>query len=200
MTTGATAYPLAWPHGVARTTPTSRQTSQFKTALDGALRNVENSLRRFGEATGKQISPKDIVISSNFTLGIRKPEDPGCAVWFVWDDAERCIAIDRYTTLQCNLQAIHHILEARITEARHGGLRIVRQTFTGFLALPPPDQFGGRTCWEVLGIQPHAPRERIEAAYRDLARTAHPDAGGSGADMADINAARAAALASVGQG
>ncbi len=196
MTGSRSAYPLAWPHGVTRTTATGRRASQFKTTLNPALNNVTNSLRRFGEATGKKVS--EIVISTNYTLGDPKPADPGVAVWFIWDEAERCIAIDRYITLQCNLQAIHHILEARVTEARHGGLTIVRQTFTGFLSLPPPDQFGGRTCWEVLGIQPNAPRDRIEQAHRDLARTVHPDAGGSGADMADINAARDAALAAAG--
>jgi hypothetical protein len=181
------AYPLAWPVGIERTDRTRRTGSTFKTALDPALKNVTNSLRRFGEATGKAVS--NIVISTNYTLGDRNPIDPGVAVWFIWDAAERCIAVDRYARLEHNLQAIHHVLEARITEARHGGLRIVRQTFTGFVALPPPkDQ---KPWWEVLGVPQGAAREQIDAAYREKAKTAHPDAAGGDADsMAALNAAR----------
>jgi curved DNA-binding protein CbpA len=47
----------------------------------------------------------------------------------------------------------------------------------------------------VLGVGQHAPRAQIEAAYRELARKAHPDTGGSNAAMARLNAARDAALA-----
>jgi hypothetical protein len=83
MTNSISAYPLAWPHLVARTDATKRVTTQFKTALDPALKNVTNSLRRFGETTGKAVS--SIVISSNYTLGDRNPRDPGVAVWFLWD-------------------------------------------------------------------------------------------------------------------
>lgn len=189
------AYPLAWPHGIPRTEAARRATSQFKTTLDPALKNVTNSLRRFGEATGKATS--NLVISSNYTLGVRNPSDPGVAVWFVWDGRERCIAVDRYPEMEHNLQAIHAILEARVTEARHGGLRIVQQTFTGFVALPSPEMIGEKTCWEILGVMPGTSREKIEAAHREKARTVHPDAGGSGEDMAALNAARDVALGQV---
>lgn len=193
------AYPLAWPHGVPRAT--SKASAAFKTGLDPALKNVTNSLRRFGEATGKRIS--NIVISSNYTLGERSPSDPGVAVWFVWDERERCIAVDRYPRIEHNLQAIHHILEARVTEARHGGLRIVQQTFTGFIALPAPETFGGRTPAQVLGLDVPGrfyTREEIVAAHRDLAKKVHPDSGGSADEMAALNAARDAMLGGLPNG
>ncbi|WP_404711537.1 J domain-containing protein [Sphingomonas sp. MMS24-J13] len=190
-----TAFPIAWPIGVPRTEPGRRATSQFKTSLGPALKNVEGSLRRFGETTGKRVT--DVVISSNYSLGVQNPTDPGVAVWFVWDGKERCIAVDRYPKLEHNLQAIHYVLEARITEARHGGLRIVQQTFTGFIALPSPTMIGEKTCWEILGIQPGAPREKIEAAHKAKARSIHPDAGGDGVGMAELNVARDVALGQV---
>lgn len=186
-----TAYPLTWPQGLVRTEANRRVSSQFKTALDPALRNVTNSLRRFGDMTGKAVT--NVVISSNYTLGARNPPDPGVAVWFLWDGAERCIAVDRYPRLEHNLQAIHHVLEARVTEARHGGLRIVQQTFTGFVALPPPKD--AKSWWEVLGVRQGATRDEIEAAHREKAKTAHPDKqGGDQASMAEINAAKDEAL------
>jgi hypothetical protein len=194
------AYPLSWPHGIPRTEAARRSASQFKTALPAALKNVTNSLRRFGEATGKRV--ENMVISSNYSLGEQSPKDPGVAVWFVWDGRERCIAVDRYAKLEHNLQAIHHVLEARVTEARHGGLRIVQQTFTGFVALPSPESLGGKSAWEVLGLSPSTARlmnavEVIERAYREKAKSIHPDAGGSEASMAELNAARDAAKTAV---
>ncbi len=189
------AYPLSWPHMLPRTEVSRRVSSQFKTALEPALKNVTNSLRRFGEATGKTVT--SIVISTNYTLGDRNPKDPGVAVWFVWDGKERCIAVDRYPRLEHNLQAIHHVLEARVTEARHGGLRIVQQTFTGFIALPAPTDVNGRTPAQVLGLDGKSfSRDDVIAAHRELAKTAHPDKQeGSGQAMADLNAARDALLA-----
>lgn len=188
------AYPLAWPIGIPRTEANRRAASQFKTALDPALKNVSNSLRRFGESTGKPAT--DVVISTNYTLGDRAPKDPGVAVWFVWDGSERCIAVDRYPKIEHNLQAIHQILEARVTEARHGGLRIVRQTFTGFVALPSPEMFDGKTPAQILGLTPGATysREQIVSIHRERAKAVHPDRSGSSDEMALINAARDALL------
>jgi hypothetical protein len=95
-----------------------------------------------------------------------------------------------------NLQAIHHIIEARRTELRHGGLNIVKQTFKGFTALPAPD-------WKrALGLdQPGRTitKQDVEAAYRERAKTAHPDRGGSDAAMADLTAAKTMALAAFPQ-
>ena len=175
-------YPLAWPEGLPRTE--RKVASQFRTSLSGALVDVRKSLAAFGGDTGRKVT--DVVITSNVAgLGFAPPTDTGVSVWFEWDGERRCIAVDRYEKVQCNLQAIHHILEARRTEMRHGGLHIVRQTFKGFAALPAPEQW-----WQVLGVGMQATAAEINEAYRKKARTAHPDTGGSEADMARLNAAR----------
>ncbi len=186
-----TAFPLSWPEGFPRTP--RREAGKFKTSLAGALTNVQTSLRLFGADAGRAVS--DIVMSSNVALGVAKPADPGVAVWFVWDGEQRCIPVDRYTTVEANLQAIHHILEARRVELRHGTLALVRASFKGFsLALPAP----GRRSWrEVLGLSTGGKpitRDMVETCFRGLARERHPDAGGSTEAMAELNAARDAAL------
>lgn len=183
-----TAYPLAWPEHIPRSK--SREKGQFRTTLPGALDNVESSLRAFGRDSGKAVS--GIVLSSNVTLGVNKPADPGVAVWFTWEGIQVCIPVDRYDTPAANLQAIHHILEARRVELRHGTLALVRASFAGLRALPAPTP--ARPWHEVLGLPPTASRDEIERAYRAKAKAAHPDAGGSDAAMAEINAARRAAL------
>lgn len=185
-------FPLAWPDGVPRTPPEKRTASRFKTTLAGAIKNVSDSLRLFGDDSSRPVL--NIVATTNvggIDLSGRKPIDPGVAVWFDWDGATRCIAVDRYPTPAENLQAIHHILEARRTEVRHGGLIIAQTAFKGFLALPAPS---ARDWPEVLGVPRTAAPADIEAAYRAKAKTAHPDTGGTKEAMAALNAAREAAL------
>ncbi|MBF8255108.1 MAG: hypothetical protein HW375_15 [Anaerolineales bacterium] len=46
-----------------------------------------------------------------------------------------------------------------------------------------------RPAHEVLGVFPNAPIEVFEAAYKALAKTSHPDAGGTDAAMKELNAA-----------
>lgn len=185
-------YPLCWPDTMPRTSPDKRRRSAFKTTLAGAIKNVETSLRLFGQDSGKPVT--NVSATSNeggIRIGATALKDPGVAVWFEWDGAMRCIAVDRYPTPAENLQAIHHILEARRTEVRHGGLMIARTAFKGFQALPAPN----RKPWhEVLGVPETATREVIEHMYREKAKRAHPDAGGSHEAMAELNAARAAGL------
>lgn len=180
------AFPLSWPDGLPRTE--RKASSQFRTSLSGALKNVRSSLEAFGRDSGKPVT--DIILSSNVTLGQDRPTDTGVAAWFTWDGAQRCIAVDRYPKPEDNLQAIHHVLEARRTEMRHGGLHIVRQTFKGFTALPAPR---GRKAWrEILGFTAQEPvdKAKVDARYRELAQQAHPDKGGTAEQMAELSRAR----------
>lgn len=185
------AYPLQWPEGLPRTANPVR--SQFRTTLSGALNNVQKSLQMFGSDSGKKVT--DIVLSSNVGGGLMPApvKDKGVAAWFVWEDEPRCIAVDRYDKVEDNLQAIHHVLEARRTELRHGGLNIARQTFRGFTALPAPAN--KKPYWKVLGLDgPAKSASEVEAAYRSAARKAHPDQGGSHEKMATLNSARDEAI------
>ena len=180
-------FPLHWPETLPRTQ--TKVASQFKTSLSAALKNVKGALQAFARDSGKAVT--EIVLSSNVGgLAIDAPKDTGVAAWFMWDGEQRCIAVDRYPKPEDNLQAIYHILEARRTEMRHGGLHIVRQTFKGFVALPAPE-----AAYTVLGIAPDATREQIATAFKVKAAIAHPDRPGGSADaMARLNAARDAML------
>lgn len=187
----ATAHPLAWPDNMRRST--RRERGAFKTTLPNALKNVQDSLRRFGADSGEALS--DIVLSSNYSLGVSRPQDPGVAAWFKWDGESICIPVDRYDSIEGNLQAIHHIIEARRTELRHGTLQLVKATMKGFKALPPPAGARPPRPWtEVLGVGAGATKEQIEAAFREKAKKAHPDHGGSTDDMTELNRAKQEAL------
>lgn len=171
MTETAQAYPLSWPEGFPRSR--LREKGTFKTTLHKATENVMGSLSRFARDSGKKISPP--ILSSNVTLGANRPEDPGVSIWFTWDGLSVCIAVDRYKSVEANLQAIHHIVEARRTELRHGTLALVRASLQGFKALPaPPKQASWRS---VLGFpNGFAPTvEDISQARRKLLAKYHPD-------------------------
>lgn len=180
------AYPLHWPDNWPRTKNHGK--SQFKTSLTAAIDNVQDSLRRFSVDSGRKV--EGILVSSNVSLMERNPQDAGVAVYFTWDGISTCIAVDRYQRIEENLQAIHHVIEAERTKLRHGGLNLVRAAFRGYAALPPPSQPKGRP-WEILGVKPDATAEEIDAAYREKAKKAHPDAGGSAQAMQELNDARA---------
>lgn len=185
------AYPLHWPQGFPRSK--MRENSRLKTSYDGALKNVQQSLRLFASDSGRKL--EHAIMSSNMTLTGLAGGDPGVAVWFVWDGLQVCIPVDRYNSVAANLQAIHHVIEARRVELRHGTLALVRASFTGFKALPAPP--GGH--WrDILQVTGSPSKEVIDANYRRLARDRHPDHGGSADAMAALNAARDAALKEIG--
>ena len=179
------AYPLHWPPGMPRNK--SRTSSRFKTTLPSALDNVEGELRRFGNDTGKRV--ENVLISSNYSLGSRNPPDGGVACYFRWDNIDCCIAVDRYTRIEENLQAISLVIGAERTKMRHGGLNIVRSSFRWYANLPPPKGPDGQLAppWRhVLGIHDGAHLPLAEEAYRKLAKTHHPDVGGDAAKFNQI--------------
>lgn len=177
-------YPLQWPDNVPRSK--SRVNSPFRTSFAKAVENVKLSLRGFQKDAGIKI--EHVVLSTNADMMSDDPKDPGVAVWFLMDGQWVCFAVDRFPTLAANVQAIHHIIEARRTELKYGGLQIVRQTFRSFHALLPAP--GAKHWSDVLSISRGATWEQIEAAYRRLAAARHPDRGGSDAAMSELNQAR----------
>jgi hypothetical protein len=178
-----------------RTTALRRVRSPFRTGYGKALENVVKSLQGFQKDSGLRVEHP--VLSSNVDLmGRMLDNDPGVAAWFQMDGQWVAFGVDRFNDAASNVQAIHHIIEARRTELRYGGLAIVRQTFKSFLALPAP---AGSHWSEILGVPKTATRDQIESAFRDKAKESHPDKqGGSSEQMAKINAARKVALAELG--
>lgn len=180
------AYPLHWPAGFPHTKTTVK--SRFNTSLTGAVNNVQDELRRFGNDTGSQVT--DVVISSNVTLMNPRPTDMGIAVYFRWDGIDCCIAVDRYTKVEDNLQAVAVIIEADRTKMRHGGLNIVRAAMRGYAALPPPKGPDGQLAppwWQVLGFQSaQVTLADAEKRYRQAVKNAHPDRGGDPARFNQI--------------
>ncbi len=188
MTEVIEAYPLTWPIGRPRAR--SREHARFKTALGAAIQNVHREVALLG---GVQL-----VISSNLLLrrdGLPSARsgyigDVGVAVYFELKKKPMCFACDRWDAVQDNMQAIAKTIEALRGIERWGSGSMVEQAFTGFLALPAPEQ-----PWQTLGLSTSNPtRDEVEQAHRRLAMKHHPDRGDTTDAMGRINAARDALL------
>lgn len=196
---GATsAYPLQWPVAVSRTLPHRRGTPQFKSSIAAATRDIRNEVKLLGG--------KLSVISTNLELrndGLpyanqKQPADPGVAVYFQHKGKALVFACDRWVKVELNMRAIVLTISALRGIARWGSTDMLDQAFNGFAALPGPTPSwpAPEQWWQVLGVDPHASPADIDAAYRVKAKAAHPDAGGSDAAMARLNAARDQAMLS----
>lgn len=203
------AYPLAWPDGWRRTPAgerkraafNRRETRSYSTGTPYAVKaNLTVALavdRVLDELHRMGIPQHRIVISTNVPTqrdgtprsGLREPDDPGAAVYWIAGKDRRCMAVDRYDRVADNLAAIAATLYAMRAIERHGGAEILDRAFTGFVALPAPEQW-----FQVLGVPANASAAEISGAHRALAMKHHPDRGGSSEAMARINAARDAGL------
>jgi hypothetical protein len=132
----------------------------------------------------------DCPMSPRYTAHSDNKADRAVSVTFsAGRHIDRTVTVDRFERPVDNLWALALGLEAiRLNELR-GLDDVARQVY---MALPAPKV---RDPWEVLGLRPGADSEMITAAYRVKARAAHPDAGGSGEAMAELNDARDRALA-----
>jgi len=195
------AYPLQWPPGWRRVPGYQRKRAKFAnykrelSVMDGIERVLEE-LGRLG------VKRDDLVISTNVPTrldGLPRSDrgadggDPGVAVYWRKGKDTRCMAVDRYDRVADNLAAIAATLDAMRAIERHGGAEILDRAFTGFVALPAPEQW-----FTVLGVSANATDEQVEEAYRRLAMQHHPDRGGDSQEMARINAAREEGLQRAG--
>ena len=178
------AYPLQWPGGLSRArTTTASAFGDFNIGSQSAY--VRDQIRLMGGTLP--------VISTNLELrndGLpyanqRQPEDRGVAVYFQRGGKPMVFACDQWSKIEHNLRAIGKTIEALRGIERWGSSDLMERAFAGFEALPSPEQW-----WQVLGVSERATVTEIGAAYRRLARAAHPDTGGSTAAMARLNAAR----------
>ena len=143
-----------------------------------------------------------VVLSTNVALrrdGIPyanqpEPTDSGVSVYFERKGKQMVFACDRWTKVKDNIRAIEKTIEAMRGIERWGASDMLERAFSAFEALPAPGQTAKRTWWQILGVSETATKDEINAAYREKAKSSHPDSGGSDDDMSELNVARAAGL------
>lgn len=203
------AWPLAWPPGWPRTGAEERLTpkehnNSFILARDYLL----NSLR--------SLRADNVLVSTNVPLTLDgnpylmyadKPlDDPGVAVYFYINKTPYAIACDIWEYPKDNMRAIATSLNHLHALEKTGSPHIMLKALKAYCIeeekvaprekeeAAPKNQYedeSHRTIawWDVLRVNRQASLTEVEAAFRSLARKAHPDRGGSPREMAELNAA-----------
>lgn len=187
----ARAYPLQWPKNFPRTEKAKREPSnRFKNVtLSSALSGLQEEVRRLGG--------RDVVLSSNYTLGVSNPDDCGVVAYFTYQDGQVAIPCDRWNKIEGNVRAIALTIEAMRGMERWGAKSMIKAMFSGFMALGDRT---GPSHWDILGLKPEPlpTEQQIMDVYRTLAKLAHPDKpGGSHEKFAQLGEAKDIALASI---
>lgn len=187
-------YPLQWP--MARRRTKTRKDGAFGTAEIGGRKplTIGQAVQRMNDELVR-LGVKGYILSSNLVRnrdgsirgGQAQPADPGVALYFTLDGKPICMPCDTYTKAEQNIAAIAKHIEATRAIERYG-VASLAEMFTGFEALPAPS--AARAWWEVLGVSQWASEAEVNAAWREKAKTAHSDAGGSDTAMSEINVAR----------
>ncbi len=207
------AYPLSWPFGWKRTATGMRKSAKFSRGerqysttggswlAKRAVTISDGTTRVLAELTRMGVSRDDVVISTSVELRLdglpysnkRAPQDPGVAVYWRHRKADKVMAIDLYDTVADNLAAVAATLEAMRAIERHGGAAILDRAFTGFAALPSPEQAKAPSWRDVLGLWDADLRplanvtlEQAEQAYRRMRSATHPDKHGGDATSFDL--------------
>lgn len=169
---GVEAFPLAWPFGKPRTK--RPQPARFKVRFAKARDELMSEIEKLG---GKMP-----ILSSNVPLrndGLpyasqSEPADRGVAVYFMLHARQYCFACDRWDKVGDNIQAARHTIAALRGIERWGTGDMLQAAFTGFAALPNPEN-----PYTVLGVKESATQDEVNAAYRAKVKELHPDNGGN---------------------
>lgn len=147
---------------------------------------IREQLHRWGAATyslDRPNSTKKTALSWTET-----PEEALVVLKAAWKSGrELNLSYNKQARAVDNARVLFLVVESmRLNEVR-GIDDVMREAY---LQLPAPKQaVRERDPYEVLGIRPDAPKEVAEAAYRELAKSAHPDGGGRNETMVELNKA-----------
>ena len=197
----AQRYPLAWPMGWKRTI--YRRNGRFKAGradigVPAAVKRLQQELDRLG------VKDDSIILSSNLRTRLDgsvvanagRPSDPGVAVYFQYKKRATVFACDAYYDIEDNIAAIAaHISALRAIE-RHG-VGTIEQAMAGSRSLPADTAADWRSVFGFPAGQ-RVTQAELDSAFKERARSAHPDKGGSDAAMAHVNRAREFALQEIG--
>lgn len=193
------AYPLRWPEGWPKRTGYMGSGPFKGLTPEKAVNSLRHELRL--------LSAQHVVISSNLRprnyVGEAKTDarqQPGIALYFTLKARAMTMAQDVYSSPYANMRSLALAIEAMRQLERHGGGHMMQRAFDGFARLPPPKgaaTYQKRPWREVLelpsSIYAALPKANqlilAEAAYKERAKKAHPDTGGTAEAMAELNVA-----------
>jgi len=204
-------FPLCWPDNIARTPPHKRGRPRFEIkSVSASIDFLLSEIARLNGWYGHQRNERTI-ISTNIKLrkdGLlplgdqAEPADTGAAVYFQlrferggkWHERPIVLTCDRWCKVSWNLYAMAMDIEAQRARDRWG-CGTIEQAFRGYLAIP--ERCGGASWWELLKLPSTASADDIRTAFRELAKTMHPDKGGANGEWNRLQEAYEQGLGSV---
>jgi len=199
------AYPLQWPDGWKRQSGRRDSDRRFNGPTYRWERVYKGLLREI-----RKIGGTDIVVSTNQPLRQdgapyaqqRSISDVGVAVYFMRRKKPMVMAQDRFDTIMGNMRSLTMAIEGLRQMERHGGAVMLEKAFSGFAALPAPED-----CWRILDLDEIVVRrmkagERFNGECRTLIQDVFKkkvrEQHGTGADMDRLVKARDEALEKIG--
>lgn len=145
--------------------------------------DIDAEFRRWNSQAGQSVV-------SDYALPMQRRGQTAAGVRFLLRGSLVEVKVEKWGDFGTNLRCCYLIIrDMRLGEAR-GLTEALREAYA---MLPAP--VAKRDRYEVLGVRPDSPVEVVEGAYRALAKSKHPDAGGSEAAMRELNEAFAAVKA-----
>lgn len=200
-----TTRPIStWPG--TRTGP--RTTSRFKATYgaseDLLLRELQH-LRAKDVVLEIDISASDLRLDGTLRANAR-PQGPRVCLYASTKHGPLMMPCDTFTDWRWNVRAIALSLEALRQVDRYGCAARGEQ-YRGWTAIPASTSMTTKVeaAWrllaDILGGDTPSPRDRaaLDRCYRDAAKVAHPDAGGTEERMAAVNRARETILLDLGE-
>ncbi|MEM8636137.1 MAG: J domain-containing protein [Pseudomonadota bacterium] len=180
------AFPLQWPMDRPRTPHAKRTASRFDVPPSKAQREMLDEIRLMGGSN--VVISTDQRVKRDGTLYARDidrtPEDPGVAIYFERKGRRVCFCCDLHHRIWENMRSIGLTIRAMRAIERYGSQEALDRAFTGFTALPAPQEDTPAPWWEVLGISRHATQDDINRAWRSKVK------GASESDLYELNRAR----------
>lgn len=171
-------YPLQWPVSWPRTKLPSR--SRFgsyndKPSIAKGSNFIQEEIRKLGGNA--------IVISTNLEYksngspysNQKDPIDKGVAVYFKYKGESMVLACDTFDKIGCNLYAISKTIAAMRSIERYGCSELLSRAFTGFKALPDPNNKEQEFWGDILDVSKDATIEEMKKAFYRKAKELHPD-------------------------
>lgn len=150
--------------------------------------DIREQLSRWGAVTYSLTRPNVAAGKSVRSSWNETPEQALVALSVQWRSGrELRLQYNKQARAVDNARVLFKAIEAlRLNEVR-GIDDVMREAY---LRLPAPEQqVRERDPWEVLGLRDDAPNELIEPTYKALAKSKHPDAGGSEAAFKELHTA-----------
>jgi len=184
---------LDWPAAFERTAlPERESTYRFEVGRGQTIDELQREMRRLGVDDWRLSTALDHQSQNPNRPYANQPapDDPGAVLRWTMDGDQFAVACDHYDAVRDNLRAIRLYVE----EKRKMEQRPVTTGASEFAnaRLPSGDdpEPAGPPAHEVLGVVPDAPDSVVEAAARERIKEAHPDQGGTAADLKRVREAR----------